>query len=1048
MPKSIFISVANKEHEALRATLRDVLTRAGFSVVVQPDFPHTVTDTVRKLDGLIAPCNLLIHIVGRDPGSRANPAAVEDFFAHRDPNAFLARRPEVKGLLGDCSALTYFQWEPWLALHRRIPVLVYGIDGHTAPDFPQRAHLAALREARCHAYTLNDESARCAQIVADVFVHFGIVPVEPTPRLAPPRFLHHSAEIFLGREQELGLLDTAWADRTADGTNVFCLVAWGGVGKTALLTEWLQTRFIDKQWLGPNGKPALLAYFDWSFYDQGTRALTDEGAARTGSVGDFFEQALTFFGDDNPSRPGKGQRLAELIRQQRTLLILDGLEPLQHPVGGPLAGRLLDPDLRDLLCALAQANPGLCVVSSRQAVADLTALHGRAARTEELEDLPKAVALRLLRELQIKGTDRELEEACEKFGCHALSLTVLGRFLFDAHQGDINRIDRVRDLRKADRLTREERHRTAWKVLEAYEEWLAQAKADGNPTTLAVLRLTGLFDRVATANCLAVLRAQPVIRGLTEAIHAMDADEWNILLHRLERAHLIKLRPTPDEATQLGIDAHPLVREYFAKQLRERQPEAFRVAHSRLFDYLCKSTEHRPDTLAGLQPLYQAVVHGCLAGRQQEACDNVYFDRILRGTGPDGFYSGKKLGAIGADLGAVAAFFEEPWSRLSPNLSAPDQAWLLNEAATRVRARGRLAEAVEPMRVGLDMRIAQQVWTPATRVASNLSELEVSLGRLDEAVADGRRAIDFADRSDDPFQKMARRTGVADALHQAGERAEAGALFAEAERMQAEFQLQFPLLYSVGGFRYADLVLAPAEHAAWRRLAVPPLGGSREATSGQPPEGGTPNESGGEPPHSKILRAAPVHLKSEIWNLEPLSACAEAKRRAMQALEISERNRWLLDIALDHLTLARAGLYRTLIERNAGTAFAPAVIEATRAAVESALAKLRQANSLDHLPKALLTAALHAVVAGRADEARHYLDEAQLIAERGPMPLYLADVHLHRARLFHDRAALAEARRLIEDYAYGRRREELEDAEAVAAHWPMSGARSPEDVVA
>ena len=168
----------------------------------------------------------------------------------------------------------------------------------------------------------------------------------------------------------------------------------------------------------------------------------------------------------------------------------------------------------------------------------------------------------------------------------------------------------------------------------------------------------------------------------------------------------------------------------------------------------------------------------------------------------------------------------------------------------------------------------------------------------------------------------------------------------------------------------------------------------------------------------------------------------------MQALEISERNRWLLDIALDHLTLARAGLYRTLIERNAGTAFAPAVIEATRAAVESALAKLRQANSLDHLPKALLTAALHAVVAGRADEARHYLDEAQLIAERGPMPLYLADVHLHRARLFHDRAALAEARRLIEDYAYGRRREELEDAEAVAAHWPMSGARSPEDVVA
>ena len=148
------------------------------------------------------------------------------------------------------------------------------------------------------------------------------------------------------------------------------------------------------------------------------------------------------------------------------------------------------------------------------------------------------------------------------------------------------------------------------------------------------------------------------------------------------------------------------MREYFAEQLRQSRPEAFRAAHSRLFDHLCETTPHRPDDLAGLGPLYQAVVHGCLAGRQQEACDKVYVDRILRGTGDDGFYSSKKLGAIGADLGAVAAFFEEPWSRLSPNLSAPDQAWLLNEAAFCLRALGRLTEAVEPMRVSGETDVA------------------------------------------------------------------------------------------------------------------------------------------------------------------------------------------------------------------------------------------------------------------------------------------------------------------------------------------------------
>ena len=357
-------------------------------------------------------------------------------------------------------------------------------------------------------------------------------------RLAAPRFLHHAAEFFLGREDELALLDRAWAD----GTHVLSIIAWGGVGKTALLSQWIQTRFIDKQWKDADGKPSPLAYFDWSFYDQGTQPSSDEKAVRTGSVGDFFEQALTHFGDPEVTRPGKGRRLAELVRRQRTLFILDGLEPLQQPLGSLTAGRLLDPDLRDFVTLLAQANPGLCILTSRQALTDLAGLHGAAARKEDLDDLPKAIAVRLLRKMQITGTDQELEEACEKFGCHALSLTLLGRFLFDAHQGDIRRIDRVKDLRRADELTREERHRTAWKVLEAYETWLAKAKADGNPRTLAVLRLTGLFDRTATAGCLAALRAEPVIPGLTDAIVGMRDDEWNILLRRLERAHLIKLR--------------------------------------------------------------------------------------------------------------------------------------------------------------------------------------------------------------------------------------------------------------------------------------------------------------------------------------------------------------------------------------------------------------------------------------------------------------------------------------------------------------------------
>ena len=52
------------------------------------------------------------------------------------------------------------------------------------------------------------------------------------------------------------------------------------------------------------------------------------------------------------------------------------------------------------------------------------------------------------------------------------------------------------------------------------------------------------------------------------------------------------------------------------------------------------------------------------------------------------------------------------------------------------------------------------------------------------------------------------------------------------------------------------------------------------------------------------------------------------------------------------------------------------------------------------------------------------------------MPLFLADVDLHTARLFHDRDALSAARRRIEKHGYGRRLEELADAEEASVDWP------------
>jgi hypothetical protein len=74
-------------------------------------------------------------------------------------------------------------------------------------------------------------------------------------------------------------------------------------------------------------------------------------------------------------------------------------------------------------------------------------------------------------------------------------------------------------------------------------------------------------------------------------------------------------------------------------------------------------------------------------------------------------------------------------------------------------------------------------------------------------------------------------------------------------------------------------------------------------------------------------------------------------------------------------------------------------------------------------------------VQGQPELARADFDEARQIAERGPMGLHLADIHLHRARLFRDKEELKHARALIEQCGYWRRKQELENAVEAAKAW-------------
>ena len=208
------------------------------------------------------------------------------------------------------------------------------------------------------------------------------------------------------------------------------------------------------------------------------------------------------------------------------------------------------------------------------------------------------------------------------------------------------------------------------------------------------------------------------------------------------------------------------------------------------------------------------MAHGCQAGLQQEAYEKVYFERIMRGR--TNTTASTNLARSASDLGAVACFFDEPWIALQLCDGCSKQCPSHASRLLILRALGRLAEALEPMRAGLKWASNKRTGRKPAIRASNLSELELTLGEVAGAVGDAEQSVTYADRSGDAFQRMALRTTHADALHQAGRRAEAETRFREAEQMQKEDAPDYPLLYSVRGFRYCDLLLAVPERAAWQ----------------------------------------------------------------------------------------------------------------------------------------------------------------------------------------------------------------------------------------
>jgi tetratricopeptide (TPR) repeat protein len=623
---------------------------------------------------------------------------------------------------------------------------------------------------------------------------------------------------LVGREDEIEELDHAWA---SEQTRVSSIVAQGGAGKSALVNEWLR-RMRDSDYRGAR------KVFAWSFYSQGTRE-------NLVSADPFVGAALAWLGDEsatslNPRR--RGLKLASLIKQHRSLIVLDGMEPLQYPLQAPhVGGQFTDQSILALLEELAKPDwKGLCLITTRVPMTDLGRFQQDSqnppdmptvtqADLENLTITDGAVLLQSLirTEDKAKAQRRDLERAVREVDGHALAITLLGNYIRDVHHGNLaGRFD-LKDLAVS---AREGGH--ARRIMASYAGWLDHHE---QLAELAVLNLIGLFDRPAQPEALNALLADTSMAPFTGQLHRVDDPAWDAAVGGLREMGLLN-RPMADSPGTL--DAHPLVREHFRDQVRGNNPDIWVQGNRALFEFYQAGVPPLPSTSGEMNSLYAAVTHGCAARLTQRVFDEVLLPRVWRDRRTN--YSTRRLGMTGSDLAALSNYFHpQQWTEIrAAELVPRARVLILTNAGVRLRQLGRLVNARECFGAVVGEikaeRADPQELEDASYAAAQNCELLVIAGRLaargnepadesNSALFSAKRAIEYADGGQDSYFKMHSRSTLGEVHFMLGDFLAAHACFQEAITINQDQRPNPPFLYSQSLFRYGYFLIESGQAA-------------------------------------------------------------------------------------------------------------------------------------------------------------------------------------------------------------------------------------------
>ncbi len=503
---------------------------------------------------------------------------------------------------------------------------------------------------------------------------------------------------FTGRGEELARLDR-WA--AGPGVRLVGVSAWGGAGKTALVTHWVQEGGIAR-------RPELRGVFGWSFY-------TDPSAEHwAAGLLDWARQEL---GVPVPATGHPAGRVLGVLAAVPVLLVLDGLEVVQEGPAAEGFGRLLDGLLREVLtgaCRLPHA--GLVVLTSRFPFADLEGFDGSSARMLELPAFTPAEGAALLAAAGggwlPEAERRDLVGAVDG---HALAVTVLAGLLaarLPAAGLAALHADLAAEARTDARVS---------KVLGFYAGRLGEVDR-------YLLAAVSLFTRPVTAGAVLTVAAH-------EAFGNRLAGWTPARVQAAVRDRLAGLATWHPDGT---ISAHPLVRDTF-------RPLALQAAATAADTSLTGLPQGRVTSRADALRVTEAIELLLDAG-QWEPADDLY--RARGGSAPPVWLT---LPAARLGQRTTAAFVATPGRRgaCATHLTPERLAYYLNETGLHAMNAGDLATARDYL------TLAARQYRDAGRMsylAIGLQNLADCLGRLglagpaQEAAAE---ALTYAETAED-----------------------------------------------------------------------------------------------------------------------------------------------------------------------------------------------------------------------------------------------------------------------------------------------------------